>query len=154
MCCFKPTWSRPPDEGGVKFQTSRCPRFTPSLGVPGSAAKLEPFLEMNSPRGLSWVKGILVHPESFALTLVTEPRFSCTLQGNYLFFISLCRSRGVGSRVVQVEDGSGGWVLAFWTVRSVPATAGAASVEEHAWQGALSLLPGVEVTMLVILWNL
>lgn len=89
MCCFKPTWSRPPDEGGVKFQTSRCPRFTPSLGVPGSAAKLEPFLEMNSPRGLSWVMGILVHPESFALTLVTEPHSSCSLQGNYLFFISV-----------------------------------------------------------------
>lgn len=42
---------------------------------------------------------------------------------------------------------AGGWVPAVWTVRLAPAAAGAASVEGHAWQGGLSLIPGVEVAM-------
>ena len=36
---------------------------------------------MSSPRGLSWAMGILGNPESFALSLVTEPHFSCNFTG-------------------------------------------------------------------------
>ena len=54
------------------------------------------------------------------------------------FTVSLCGSRRVNFRVVQVENGSSNWVLGFWVVRSVPATARVAYVEGRPRRGGLS----------------